>query len=47
VNDRALVEALARGGLDVKTIEADALEWDARYEQVAGRANPTLAQAVR
>ena len=46
VNDRELVEALARGGLDVKTIEADALEWDARYEQVAGRRIPTVAEAV-
>lgn len=46
VNDRALVEALARGGLDVKTIEADALEWDARYEQVAGRMIPSVAEAV-
>ena len=42
-NDRELVEALARGGLDVKTIEADALEWDARYEQVTGRIMPTVA----
>ena len=46
VNDRELVEALARGGLDVKTIEADALEWDARYEQVAGRLIPSVAEAL-
>ena len=42
-NDRELVEALASGGLDVKTIEADALEWDARYQQVTGRILPTVA----
>ncbi len=46
VQDRALVETLAGAGLDVKTIETDALEWNARYEQVTGRTVPSVA-AVR
>ena len=46
VNDRALLETLAGHGPEVKTIEADALEWDARYAQVTGRMMPTAAAAV-
>ena len=46
VDDRGLVESLAGRGPAVKTIEADALEWNARYEQVTGRTMPGVASAV-
>ena len=46
VNDPGLVERLAGGGTGVKTIDADALEWDARYERVTGRREPAAASGL-
>ena len=46
VSDRALTDALARQAPAVKTIEADAQEWDARYQHVAGPAPSVIAATL-
>jgi glycosyltransferase involved in cell wall biosynthesis len=46
VDDRALVDELALGVPDVKTIEEDARQWDARYLQVTGRNAATVITAA-
>jgi glycosyltransferase involved in cell wall biosynthesis len=45
-DDRALVETLARHVPPVKTIAADAREWDARYRQLAPRPASSVTTAA-
>ena len=44
--DRTLIERFAHAMPDVKTIAADAIEWDARYAQIAPDASKPAAMAA-